>query len=479
MPVYLGSIAQGAAQGLDAAQLRDMREQQLKKQQYDLEMSREANARQLQAQQASAQLLGGFYKAPPPVSGQQAPQPPMPGQASVPMQPPEQAGPPMSAMQGQQPAMQAGPNMGPPASAMNQPPPQIPPYQTVASAGQRAQQPTPSAGPIVPPNAGGIPPAPAAPAADQGNQLTIKNIVGKLQENGVPQSQWLGVLEQMKPYMDMENRQELNAMRMQHQLTADENARLRTELYGKNVGSLIASREGGGGGAGGAGAGGGESLKSVGGMIAAGVPLNQAVPGLGKQAVAARTQARNEAIRQIIEQNPGMTAEQAGVELANREIAYKAGNKAQGMLTTQLAGTQQAVKQLDFNIDSAKKEMAKLGSTDLSPILNQIARGAEKWTGDPKYSSLFYFMSATAQESARILAGGTGSVAQLHAGAAEEARKWANIGMTPASFDAVAKAMKAEGQARIKSYQDTIKDQQIGSGGTSSNQKTVNWSDLK
>jgi hypothetical protein len=129
-----------------------------------------------------------------------------------------------------------------------------------------------------------------------------------------------------------------------------------------------------------------------------------------------------------------------------------------------LGGTRQAVAQLDFNIAAAKNEMKKLGSTDISPILNAIARGEQRWTGEPAYSSLFYYLSATGQESARILSGGVASVAQLHAGAQEEARKWVNINMTPASFDAVSDAMATEGKARIETFEHAIAAQRAGLG---------------
>src|SRR5207249_2657392 len=135
-----------------------------------------------------------------------------------------------------------------------------------------------------------------------------------------------------------------------------------------------------------------------------------------------------------------------------------------GQLEKMLGGTRQAVAQLDFNIAAAKNEMKKLGSTDISPILNAIARGEQRWMGEPAYSSLFYYMSATGQESARILSGGVASVAQLHAGAQEEARKWVNINMTPASFDAVADAMQAEGRARIGTFEQAIAAQRAGLG---------------
>ena len=205
-----------------------------------------------------------------------------------------------------------------------------------------------------------------------------------------------------------------------------------------------------------------DDARSAAAEVATGMPLNQVVPGYGKQAVAMRQQARSDALKLIKEQNPGMTDEQAGVELANRSIAFQSGKASERQLTTMLGATKQATEQLDYNVKKAKEEMKKLPSSNISPIVNAIARGEEKWSGDPAYSTLFYYMHASAVESARILSGGQSSAAQLHQGAMEEAQQWANINMTPDSFNAVGDAMVAEGKQRTKNYQDAIKSQSIG-----------------
>ena len=204
-----------------------------------------------------------------------------------------------------------------------------------------------------------------------------------------------------------------------------------------------------------------EERESAAAQGATGEPLNQIIPGYGKDAVAARRQTRADAIKKIMDET-GKSAGDAGVELANRTVAFQSGKKSEAQLTTMLGATKQAVAQLNFNIDKTKEEMAKLPSSNLLPIINAIARGEEKWTGDPAYSSLFYYMHATAVESARILSGAQSSAAQLHQGAMEEAQKWASINMTPASFNAVGDAMKEEGINRIETFEQAIKGQSIG-----------------
>ncbi len=206
-------------------------------------------------------------------------------------------------------------------------------------------------------------------------------------------------------------------------------------------------------------------------QAASGEPLNQIVSGYGKEALQKRNAIDKEATALIKRQNPSMTDAQVGEELANRRIDYVAGRRSITQLATMLGATRQAVDQLDFNVKKVTAAMDKLGGsglTDLSPVINAIARGEEKWTGNPAYSELYYYMFAAGQESARILSGGQASIAQLHQGAADEARKWADANMTtPKAWkEGVAPAMLAEGQERLKTYQRAIQAQRPGGAQT-------------
>jgi len=216
------------------------------------------------------------------------------------------------------------------------------------------------------------------------------------------------------------------------------------------------------GSAGGAPAG-SESREANAAQVATGQPLNQVVAGYGKDVAAKRVQAHDDAIKQIMK-DEGMSAPEAGRELARRSVDFLAGKSSVTQLTKMQGATRQAVQQLDFNVDKVTSEMAKLKGSDISPVINALVRGEEKWTGEPAYSSLFYYMNAAATESARLLSGGQASAAQLHQGAMEEAMKWANINMTPASWGAVAKSMKDEGNFRLKTYGDAIEASEPGGG---------------
>lgn len=196
-------------------------------------------------------------------------------------------------------------------------------------------------------------------------------------------------------------------------------------------------------------------------QVATGEPMTQIIPGWGPASRKAQNEARSAAI-QLIRDQTGMDPIDAGIELANRGIEYASGKKAQGIQQTMLSTTRTAVKQLDYNIDKVKEELTRLKSTNVSPVINAIMRKEQEWTGDPNLSSLFYSMSAVGMESARILSGGSASIQQLHEGAANEARRWANIGMTPASFESVSRTISEEGRARLKAWEDGIKEGRIG-----------------
>lgn len=222
----------------------------------------------------------------------------------------------------------------------------------------------------------------------------------------------------------------------------------------------------------------GDDLKSAGAQHAAGQPLTQIAPGFGRNLGDRREEIRKEAIRQIMEENPRMTVSQAGQELVNRGIAKVASQKSVSQLEAMKGATIQAVDQLDYNVDRVTKAMDKLGGggiKDLSPIFTAIARGEQKWTGEPAYAELFYFMHAAAMESARILQGGQASIAQLHQGAAEEAKKWADANWTtPKQWkEGVAPAMKDEAKVRIVTYDSAIKRQRLGGGGSSGEPPTT------
>jgi len=145
----------------------------------------------------------------------------------------------------------------------------------------------------------------------------------------------------------------------------------------------------------------GSSLVTAGSQHASGMPLMQIAPGYSRNMGDRRDLIRQEAIRQIKAQNPGMDDIQAGEELANRGVALKASQASVTQLEKMKGATDQAVMQLDFNVDKVTQAIDKLSKTlggedniNLSPLFTAMACAVRKWTGDPAYSELYYFMFA-------------------------------------------------------------------------------------
>jgi len=197
------------------------------------------------------------------------------------------------------------------------------------------------------------------------------------------------------------------------------------------------------------------SSPSLAAAAATGMPLNQLIPGYGKLASQERKSARDGAIA-MIKKEKGLTDEQAGQEYARRTIEFAAGKTSVTALNKMEGFTRSALGQLDFNVKKASEFMDKVPEqTDLSPVLNAIITKKEKWEGNPNMAPLFLYMNGVAIETARLQSGAQASTAQLHQGAAEEAKKWLEAGaITPASWKALAPEIISEGENRLKNFQD-------------------------
>ena len=208
-----------------------------------------------------------------------------------------------------------------------------------------------------------------------------------------------------------------------------------------------------------AGPGGGSLDQGAVAMAKEGAPQTMIVKGIGKNSGLEWSAIRRAAIMQIADEED-MSIDEAGAEFARRQLDFGATKGSQNQLQKMLGASRAAVKQLDFNIGKTIETLKSMPGSDLSPITNAIARGEQKWTGDPKYSQLFFFMHASLMESARILSGGQASIAQLQTQAAEDAKKWANVNMTPESFiNGAAPAMLAEGKNRLETYEQAYNEQ--------------------
>ena len=127
-----------------------------------------------------------------------------------------------------------------------------------------------------------------------------------------------------------------------------------------------------------------DDVKSLGAQIASGMPLVQVIPGLSKNASGKRDVARREAIRQIQEENPGMSPTEAGVELAQRGIDYASSKTGRMQQERTIAAT-------GGNITMASSEARKMiaiindvsTKMDLTefPSVNAVQNAVSKGTG--------------------------------------------------------------------------------------------------
>ena len=206
---------------------------------------------------------------------------------------------------------------------------------------------------------------------------------------------------------------------------------------------------------------GGAADEGLVGMVKEGAPPGSAVKGMGRIAGAEWSKARKKATQEIADEMH-ISLSEAGAELARRQVDYVAGRSSTTQMTKVLGALRPAVDQLDKNTAKATEILKVIPSSDFSPILNAVARGEEEWTGDPKYSSLFFLISGIAKEAARITSGGTLSAAQLNVQAAEEAKKWLDTNSTPKSMIApggLFETLNWEGKTRIEVQEKAIEKQ--------------------
>ena len=209
-----------------------------------------------------------------------------------------------------------------------------------------------------------------------------------------------------------------------------------------------------------------EQLVSGGAQVASGQPINQVVPGYGAAAAANKAAVRQEAINQIKAANPGMTDQQAGAELAARTIGFKADTMSVGQLVKMEGATKPIVQQLNYNVDETTRLLKKFQGRDISPVINAVADQVKIWTGDPDFAPLWFHMNGAAIEAAKLRSGGQASVAQLSVEAMKEAKSWADAHMTPETWDKIGSAMKGEGEAKLRMYQDTADEMKRRGGGS-------------
>ena len=372
----------------------------------------------------------------------------------------------------------------------------LPPYQTVQSLAQGQ-----------PPQAGGMdlmqpPPMPAT--NDIGTKpLTVASVVQLLKAQGVPQEQWYDTMSEMKPLFDEQNKQELLQLKTQMDATKMANDVYKAVLSGQNIESLIASRAKAAEGKwvktnvqrgdrivpvlvnsvtgeerGIPGETGGskwnpntsstgipsspEESESAAAQATTGMPINQIIPGYGKNAAAAREKARVGAIKQIMAENPGMSATDAGIELSNRAIDFASNKKAAGMVAIKSAGIELSAEKIKEDIKTMDSVLDKASAKYGAKIFNTPVNAIRRQFSDVDLGQLDLATKQVALEYEKAMQGGQMSVAQLHAGAAEDAQKLLNSDMTPNEIRAKLPIMIRELDNAKKAVGVVKKDLRVG-----------------
>lgn len=240
----MGDYTGGVTSALDSRSRRGVEDaqakallQQIMQAQAVFQQQQETQKRQQQAKAMLGDLLPQLAAMGGGAGGGPQPQPPMPGQPSVPMMPPGMPSmPPQSG-----PA--AGPMPGmPPGGAPPAPMPSMPPPPAQGQGAPMAKAggpgaPMPGAGA---PPAGAAPPMPpqpwqslpkppeAAPAGPGGlppppedavmpkQLISVSDLSKLLAAKGIKGTQAMDMIEQWKPYMDSQNKAELDAMKVQN-----------------------------------------------------------------------------------------------------------------------------------------------------------------------------------------------------------------------------------------------------------------------
>jgi hypothetical protein len=108
-----------------------------------------------------------------------------------------------------------------------------------------------------------------------------------------------------------------------------------------------------------------------------------------------------------------------------------------------------AMSRMDTNQRLAEDAIGHLGSTDLAPVLNAVARKEQKFVGDPYQTQLFNAINGFADENAKFIVGGfTGSGATSDSSRNQSLAMF-NADMTPAQLAAAFKVSNTDARMTL------------------------------
>jgi hypothetical protein len=468
----------GYTSAVDSAQRRQTEQtaiqrmlQDMAAQQWQMDQIKQQQDQANQSRARAGDVLSTMYKNPPPPPA--GPQSPPPGQSSQPMMmPPPQPG----ANGGGMPPPQMGMGMGmppPPMPAQPQAQPPAPPQGWKPSPGAPTAlgggAPQPASAPPAQPE--GMPPPPVggpAPGGAQGGvippqMLSVPNAIQTMQKMGVPSEKMVQVLEQMLPAINASNKEAFDSLKMQnaaqdaalhaykasidefkarqqagHQDALESEAIRRNDISERRadnserrtdamIARSLAQSSGGGGG----------GLHDDAVDLAAAQYLKS-----GSLPPMYRNQAGRE---KIMNRAAEMKREQGGdvSDVASDRAQFKAD---QGSLNFQ----QKRVDAIEGSMKKIGKDMTTMDSIlDKSSfggpkVVNTPVNQLRRQMSDPQLAQLDLAAQQVGLEYERMMQSGMMSVAQLHAGASEDAKKLINGDMSPKEIRAKVAIMRRE-----------------------------------
>ena len=209
-------------------------------------------------------------------------------------------------------------------------------------------------------------------------------------------------------------------------------------------------------------------------MVLEGAPRTAVVGGMGKESTA-RWQAAKAAAVESLMKEKNMTAAQAGSYIANKELEYKARGGALNAIEKRASGIEYTTEQIKNNIGTMNSVLDKVAAKGGAQILNKPLNKVREALSDEDRGVLDLVTRQVGMEYERQLQGGQLSVAQLHAGAAEDAQRLLNQDMTPAEIRAKLPIMikEIEGGSRAAA---TVKGNLMGGQGGASGGIPAGWS---
>lgn len=472
-------------QQAEQAQLMAKRKQDMQYQAWQEEQGRAQAAQQLrqyQVEQGGNRGAAGYLSAPPPVMSQ--PNGPAPAPA-----------PGFNSAQQAPTASPGGPPPQPSAGSQPQGNP-VPAYRTVANTNAPTGQPQgQGAGPMTVP--------PVQPQQPTARQYTIDEAMQSFRKQGLNEDEQMMALKQVMPVLQEQDKQKAAAMVAARESARDAAYGRRTDLMEKNYASederrkaitakggaelAIKERKAGMGGAGGGGSGGmggptGEGKSDADKKLMEFYALSQ-LSGDSSWKTGMSRGKEGARIIAMVERYVPQLAEKLGVSptdvIANKG-GIQANVKALMDATKREAGIELGMNALDGHIKNLDKLLDKTSAKGGAIIINKPINAIRRASSDPDIAQLDLAAQQVATEYERVLQGGSLSIAQLHQGAAEDAKKLLNGDMTPEQIRAIIPVMrqememsKAGAKKTTKDLQDRIRQPLAGQGASGGDGKVM------